>query len=356
MFMELLFGLSRFKEKSFQEMKTLFEQLSCEQNPETLFITCSDSRIVPSLITQAYPGDLFTIRNIGNIIPPYPSAFSETAALEYTFKVLNIKDVIICGHSNCGAMKGLLTPHIEEHLPSVASWLSHSQAALNAVEEARTSGLRDPLQELEMATKKNIVQQMEHLKSYPLILDKIQRGDLKVHGWYYELNKGNVFIYDPCTQEFIDFDSALEREIESRKIKILSGVCLQYLQGRAVLKPAADYSQSTGEIQQLKEPLWELIKEPLKEQLWAELSGFYEGPDDKKFHDLVESCASLKLQAIGEFESDASCASSSSQSPLLSASIFTQSEHRGIARHLAQGLPDKKDDYEQNPVSHSLMT
>ena len=321
-----MLGLLEFKKKPFQGMKDLFEQLSVKQNPETLFITCSDSRIVPSLITQADPGDLFSIRNIGNIIPPYPSSFSEAAALEYALNVLDIKDIIICGHSNCGAMKGLLTPHIEDQLPGVASWLGHSHAVLEEMKAERTTELSDPARELEIATKKNIVHQMNHLKTYPLIKAKMERKELTIHGWYYELVKGQVFIYEQELNEFINLEYALERALESRKNKILSGVSMNYLQKMLPLKSEAEYLHLMELMIKLQDnilPIWESIKKPVTKKLWEELGGFYDSLDDEKFKAMVESSTSFRLPALEEFRDSISFIdNNTSKSPLLSSSIF----------------------------------
>src|SRR5215469_7034592 len=125
---KLIQGIHQFQQESFRPLQGLFEQLSKGQNPETLFITCSDSRIDPNLLTRSKPGDLFILRNAGNIVPPHPAASGgEAATIEFAVAALGVKDVIICGHSHCGAMKGLLEPETIAPLPAVASWLSHAE-------------------------------------------------------------------------------------------------------------------------------------------------------------------------------------------------------------------------------------
>lgn len=304
MLIKLMLGLLEFKKKHFIEMKDLFEQLRSCQNPETLFITCSDSRIVPSLITKADPGDLFNIRNIGNIIPAYPAYTSEAGAIEYSLNVLDIKDVIICGHSNCGAMKGLLTPNLEEKLPVVASWLKHSKSVLKDIEAERKKDQHDTNLELEIATKKNIVLQMEHLKTYPSIKEKIARKQLTIHGWYYELETGRVYIYEPELKEFINLEYALERARESRKIKVVTSLCMNYLQQMLPLKSKEEYTQVmelTASLQRGIESIWEHIKVQATQQLWKELGGFYASPEDEAFLAMVESSKSIKLSELDEF-------------------------------------------------------
>ncbi len=332
MLIKLMLGLQAFNKKPFVGMKDLFEQLSSKQNPDTLFITCSDSRIVPSLITQADPGDLFSIRNIGNIIPPYPSVesgqipsnYSEIAAIEFALKALDIKDIIICGHSHCGAMKGLLNPHTEENLPAVASWLKHSHSVLNEVESERATGLINAKNELEIATKKNILQQMEHLKTYPLVIEKQERNELTIHGWYYELETGKVFIYEPNLKDFISLELALQRALESRKDKIISNLCMHHLQQMLPVKSEKEYSQLMDLINTLQEnilPIWKSIKEAAKDQLWKELGGFYTSHDDEQFRAMVKSSTAIKLTGLEEFRKTISIAP---LSPLLNASIFNK--------------------------------
>src|SRR3954467_2337295 len=125
---KLIHGIHRFREEDFRPLQGLFEELAKGQNPETLFITCSDSRIDPSLLTRAKPGDLFILRNAGNIIPPHGAANGgEAATIELAVAALGVKDIIICGHSHCGAMQGLLQPESVAALPSVSSWLSHAE-------------------------------------------------------------------------------------------------------------------------------------------------------------------------------------------------------------------------------------
>src|ERR1700687_3310142 len=133
---KLIQGLHRFQEADFLPLQGLFEQLSNGQNPETLFITCSDSRIDPNLLTRSKPGDLFILRNAGNIVPAHgASSGGEAATIEFAVAALGVKDIIICGHSHCGAMKGLLHPEQVASLPAVSSWLSHAEATRRIVRD-----------------------------------------------------------------------------------------------------------------------------------------------------------------------------------------------------------------------------
>src|ERR1044072_8260783 len=140
MLIKLMLGVRQFQNGSFKSMQETFEGLMSAQKPEILFITCSDSRLIPNLFTQTQPGELFVIRNVGNIIPPSHTPSSEAAGIVFALNELNsIKDIIICGHSQCGAMKGLLAPNLKEYLPEVDAWLSHSHSVLKHLTETDLS-------------------------------------------------------------------------------------------------------------------------------------------------------------------------------------------------------------------------
>lgn len=220
---KLLRGVRAFQSKSFPKREMLFKRLSSEQDPETLFITCIDSRVNPHLITQAQPGDFFVVRNMGNIIPPYSSSasFSSSVAaeLEFTLTQHKIKDIIICGHSECGAMKGLLSEDTRKKLPHVGAWLSHSNNVLKTLHE----GHADSRIKLSIATKNNILLQIEHLKTYPLVAEKLARNELKIHGWVYDISSGKVFVHQQQSNEFISLDQSLGLSIELPHLQRLVG-------------------------------------------------------------------------------------------------------------------------------------
>src|SRR6476660_5591747 len=131
---KLIQGIHRFQERDFQPLQGLFEQLAHGQTPETLFITCSDSRIDPNLLTRSKPGELFILRNAGNIVPPHGAASGgEAATIELAVSALGVKDIIICGHSHCGAMQGLLQPDEVKALPAVSQWLTHAESTRRTV-------------------------------------------------------------------------------------------------------------------------------------------------------------------------------------------------------------------------------
>lgn len=201
---KLLAGVHHFQDEIFTDHKVLFEHLSSQgQRPETLFITCADSRINPNLLTQTDPGELFILRNAGNIVPPYTAAGGgEAATIEFAIATLNIRDIIICGHSHCGAMKGLLHPEgLEENLPAVASWLKNCESVRRILKE-NYPGESDEKKLLNIATQENVLVQLEHLRTHPTVMARIQRKQLKVHGWIYKIETGDVFMYDRENGQF----------------------------------------------------------------------------------------------------------------------------------------------------------
>ena len=199
---KLIHGIHQFREQHFRPLQGLFEQLAKGQNPETLFITCSDSRIDPSLLTRSKPGDLFILRNAGNIVPPQSSASGgEAATIEFAVAALGVKDIIICGHSHCGAMKGLLQPETVAHMPAVASWLSHAEPTRQIVSENYKHLTGDPL--VTAAVEENVLVQLENLRTLPAVANRLVQGDLHLHGWVYKIETGDVFAYDLKNEQFV---------------------------------------------------------------------------------------------------------------------------------------------------------
>lgn len=199
---KLIQGIHAFREENFRPLERLFQKLAKGQKPETLFITCSDSRIDPNLFTQSKPGDLFILRNTGNIVPPHGAAGGgEAATIEFAVSGLGVKDIIICGHKHCGAMNALLKPELVELLPAVASWLSHAETTRRILLENYTHLEGDRL--LTAAVEENVLVQLENLRTLPAVASKLVRGDLGLHGWVYKLETGEVFAYDPENAQFV---------------------------------------------------------------------------------------------------------------------------------------------------------
>ena len=199
---QLIRGIHQFQTEDFRPLATLFQQLAERQSPETLFITCSDSRIDPNLLTRSRPGDLFILRNAGNIIPIAGAAPSgEVATIEYAVGALGVKDIIVCGHTHCGAMKGLLNPESLTALPAVASWLEHAATTRRIVADHYAHLPED--RRLVAAVEENVLVQLEHLRTLPVVASRLRGGDLHLHGWVYKIETGEVFAYDLETQEFV---------------------------------------------------------------------------------------------------------------------------------------------------------
>ncbi|AFZ47346.1 Carbonate dehydratase [Cyanobacterium stanieri PCC 7202] len=204
---KLIEGLHRFHAGYFESHKELFEKLSHGQHPRILFITCSDSRIDPNLITQADVGDLFVIRNAGNIVPPYGATNGgEGASIEYAITALGIEHVIVCGHSHCGAMKGLLKmSKLEEQMPLVYEWLKQAEATRRLLKDNYSHLSNEEV--LPIAIAENVLTQLENLATYPVIRSKLYQGKLALHAWVYNIESGDVFAYDPVSHDFVDLET-----------------------------------------------------------------------------------------------------------------------------------------------------
>jgi carbonic anhydrase len=209
---KLITGLQAFQANYVSTHRDLLEQLSHGQKPRVLFITCSDSRIDPNLLTQTDVGELFVIRNAGNIIPPYGAANGgEGGTIEYAIQALGIEQVVICGHSHCGAMKGLLQlGKLEEQMPLVYDWLKHTEATRRLVLENYSHLEGEQL--LEVAIAENVLTQIDNLKTYPIIHSRLYQGKLKIYGWVYLIETGEVLAYDAEKHAYIAPQSQLERE------------------------------------------------------------------------------------------------------------------------------------------------
>lgn len=198
---KLISGIATFQKEAFIENKELFESLADKQEPEVLFITCADSRVDPTLVTQTLPGDLFICRNAGNIVPPHSNATGGmTASIEFAVAGLGVKHIVVCGHTGCGAMKGALNPDIVKSLPHVSNWLSHCAAAQAKV-KARHKIVGD--EHLLEMTEENVLLQLKHLETHPSVAAKMATSSLELHGWIYDIATGEVSSYDSLQQAFI---------------------------------------------------------------------------------------------------------------------------------------------------------
>ncbi|MEE4192886.1 MAG: carbonic anhydrase [Halieaceae bacterium] len=199
-------GVIKFQNSVYPEKKELFEKLSKGQSPEALFITCSDSRIETAMITQTDPGELFICRNAGNIVPPHTThTGGMTASIEFAVAALNVPHIVICGHTECGAMKGAMNPEGLDALPHVKEWLNYSRAAVSIVEHMG-GGLSDE-EKMKMLLEQNVVLQLQHLKTHPAVAARLALGNLQLHGWVYDIKTGGVNAYDEDSKSFVAVDS-----------------------------------------------------------------------------------------------------------------------------------------------------
>lgn len=200
---KILQGIARYRREVFPAMKSEHVRLANKkQNPLALFITCSDSRLHPNEITQTDPGDLFLLRNAGNIIPPYGANNSgEAATIEYAVSVLGVRNIIVCGHSCCGAMAALL--HAEDYraYPSVKSWFLNAEATRRIVHQ-KYAELSPPEQKL-AAAKENVLVQLSNLRTHPSVATKLAVRELQIHGWLYLIESGEVLAYSSQTDSFL---------------------------------------------------------------------------------------------------------------------------------------------------------
>ncbi len=197
----LIRGVHKFQTEVFGANQELFAQLEDTQAPHTLFITCSDSRINPHMLTQTEPGEIFILRNAGNIVPTYGvTACGEGATIEFAITVLDIEHIVVCGHSNCGAMKALVKPSTMSNLPAMRSWLHYAEVTRRIVEENYSD--RTPEEQVNVAIQENVLCQIDHLRTHPSVAARLERGKLQLYGWVFKIPTGEVFAYDPTDGQF----------------------------------------------------------------------------------------------------------------------------------------------------------
>lgn len=194
-------GFLKFQKEVFPERTQLFKELARQQKPKVLFVTCSDSRVVPELFTQQEPGDLFVIRNAGNIVPSYgPEPGGVSATVEYAVSVLRVTDIVICGHSNCGAMAAISNAQPLENLPAVAHWLRYSDSAKAIVEAQAYS---TPQHKADAMVRHNVVAQLANIRTHPSVALALAQGRLNLHGWVYDIEMGAIDALDGASGNFL---------------------------------------------------------------------------------------------------------------------------------------------------------
>jgi carbonic anhydrase len=204
---QLIEGVHKFRTAEFGNYRKLFRKLSQEgQNPHTLFITCSDSRVLAELITQSKPGDLFVVKNVGNIVPPSSatgSTNSTAAAIEFAVETLRVSDIVICGHSQCGAMSALLGENpVDKSMPHLREWLNLAAPVLETM-RSQYIHLTKMAERMDAAAAENVLYALENLHSYPCVQDRLMDGTLQLHGWFFHIATAELFAYDPETNQFL---------------------------------------------------------------------------------------------------------------------------------------------------------
>src|SRR5262245_24879835 len=197
---KLIAGIVDFRERLLPQYAKRFQDLAFSQEPDTLFISCSDSRVVPDLLASTHPGDLFTMRNVGNLVPPATSEgisvgdVSEASAIEYSVLVLKVTDIVVCGHSECGAMMAVIANPAHPDTPNLAKWLHHAKAAAFRLQQ---EGPLDPnLNPHDQLSQLNVLLQLEHLMSYAIVRDRVSAGLLRLSGLWFEVGSGTMYAYD----------------------------------------------------------------------------------------------------------------------------------------------------------------
>ncbi len=194
-------GVSRFQRDVFPSQREMFERLRGRQDPLALFVTCADARVVPNLFTQTDPGDIFIERNPGNMVPPYVEFVGGvTAGVEYAMLALKIPVIVVCGHTDCGVMKALLSPELANGMPGVQKWMSHGLTACERM--LRRYKDANETEQLKRLTEYNVLEQIENLKTHPSVEARLQAGEVEIRGWVYDIGDGSIREANPRTGEF----------------------------------------------------------------------------------------------------------------------------------------------------------
>lgn len=188
-------GFLHFHREVFPQQQELFKKLATAQRPRAMFITCADSRVAPELITQSAPGDLFVTRNVGNVVPPYGQMNGGVStAIEYAVLALGVQHIIVCGHSDCGAMRAVLKPESLKQMPTVAAWLRHAEVARTVVQD--NCNCSSEAESMQVLTEENVIAQLQHLRTHPSVASRMASGQLFIHGWIYSIESSEIKAYD----------------------------------------------------------------------------------------------------------------------------------------------------------------
>jgi len=204
---KLIQGIVDFRKTLTEESRNLFAKLALGQKPDALFIACSDSRVVPNVFASTNPGDLFVLRNIGNLIPPVSSSPQDSSALaviEFSIFSLKVSDIIVCGHSECGAMQALAQGVDTLCCPHLKSWLKYGEESLNKVRKGFI--INPSLSEHNQISQVNVLQQMQHISSYPFIQDRLEKKQIRIHGWWFDIAQAAIYCYEQSINQFVLID------------------------------------------------------------------------------------------------------------------------------------------------------
>lgn len=205
---KLINGIVRFRKEMMPAYRESFAKLALGQKPDALFLACSDSRVVPNLFASADPGDLFVLRHMGNFVPPPEAgdlAGSAAAAIEFAVKNLKVKDIIVCGHSNCGAIASLLNPEPMEK--SLKSWIELARPAIGFLESRPDLGAAWP--HADRLSQANALLQISNLERYPTVKKAVDKGDLNLHAWWFDLAAADVYSYSSAKKQFEIIDEKI---------------------------------------------------------------------------------------------------------------------------------------------------
>ena len=225
MMRKLIMGIVDFRERLLPQYARRFEELALTQAPDALFVTCSDSRVVPDLLASTEPGDLFTMRNVGNLVPPATTEgisigdVSEASAIEYAVLVLKVSNIVVCGHSECGAMKSVMAHNANhEETPNLSKWLHHAHSA--AFRLKHEGALDTNLKPHDQLSQINALVQLEHLMSYPIVQDRVAAGTLHLSAWWFDVAAGTMYVYERDSRSFV----VIDRAAAERLVKRLGGL------------------------------------------------------------------------------------------------------------------------------------
>ena len=213
---KLIQGIVDFRQSLTEEKRTLFAELALGQKPDTLFIACSDSRVVPNLFASTNPGDLFVMRNIGNLIPPASSTHENSAAavIEFSIFSLNVSDIVVCGHSECGAMQAIAQGIDKVSCCHLQSWLKYGQESLS--KNRKDLILNPSLTRHNQISQVNVLLQMDHIMSYPFIRERVEKKQLQIHGWWFDIAHADVYCYEQNLNQFVLIDEVEANHILER--------------------------------------------------------------------------------------------------------------------------------------------